>query len=694
MSDPNIQLITSGIAAVADLLVVESGSREAAQAHVAWADFAQQVEQSDDEGPLVQICRRFRLNSFEQKCLLLALAIHIEPRMAALVAKSGTDTFARAVTVRLALERFCATPTERLAARQSFLPSSRLLRHRLIVMGRTEVGASEGLIARRFELTTPTLRFILREHELSESVARVASIELPNVALLNVVLEPRQMNQIMELIDHYRGYRALISDWGFDRVLPYGRGLTLLFSGPSGTGKTLLAQALATHSGRSLIALSAADLPEGEGLDAMLRDIFSEATMRDSLVLVDECEALLGRADKRKATAFKAIEEFEGILVLVTNHPEMLDEGLERRIIYHLPFEIPGPDLRRQIWEVHLPPEVPLQGDIDLDVLANTYDFSGGTIKNAILMAVNRALAETPRKPALTMKLLEAGCRSQLRYALESLTERSTTHLRLEDIVLPERAYRQVREIIAACGNQSVVLNRWGFGRRLVTGKGITVLFDGPPGTGKTFCAEIIAGEFDRALYRVNIPEVVSKWVGETEKHLKAIFQQARVSHAMLLFDEADALFSTRIAETKTSTDRYANMEVNLLLQEIERFPGVCILTTNTYGALDKALIRRIQFRVTFEEPNREQRERIWRVLCPAEAPLAEDVDFGDFAQQYELTGAMIKNVLLRAAYWACDADSPITAKILHESCRDEYVAAGKVTRDTPPGVPPTPLTS
>jgi ATP-dependent 26S proteasome regulatory subunit len=123
-------------------------------------------------------------------------------------------------------------------------------------------------------------------------------------------------------------------------------------------------------------------------------------------------------------------------------------------------------------------------------------------------------------------------------------------------------------------------------------------------------------------------------------------------------------------------------MEVNLLLQEIERFPGVCILTTNFYGALDRALIRRIQFRVTFEEPGEEQRRKIWRVLCPLEAPLADDVDFGSFAARYELTGAMIKNVLLRAAYWACEAGTPITAAILHDSCRDEYVAVGKVTRD------------
>src|SRR5690606_390469 len=123
-----------------------------------------------------------------------------------------------------------------------------------------------------------------------------------------------------------------------------------------------------------------------------------------------------------------------------------------------------------------------------------------------------------------------------------------------KDIVLPEKQDKKVREILAACRNQATVLNTWGFGKKLVTGKGITCLFDGPPGTGKTLCAEIIAGEHDRPLYRVNLPEVVSKWVGETEKNIKAIFQQARISHAMLLFDEADSLFASRVADAKSST--------------------------------------------------------------------------------------------------------------------------------------------
>ena len=679
--DPNLALLLEGVRAAVELLVAEPGEGRA-RAERVWEGFEARAREPNRTEPIARLVDRFGLSTLELRCVLLGLGHRIEPKMSSLVASAGRDLFSRALTVRLAIEKFSADAVQQIHARRAFAPSGTLLRNRIVALGSVEAGASEGLLARRYELTQPTVRYLLQEDELSDGVARVARLERPEVSLLNVILEPEEMRQVRELVEHHASYRKLITEWGFDRILPYGRGLTLLFSGPPGTGKTLLAHALASHARRPVISLSAADLPESEGVEATLRDLFSEATMRDALVLVDECEALVGKGDRRKATAFKAIEGFEGIVIMTTNHPEGLDEGVDRRVIYSLGFDLPEAAIRRQIWEVHLPPEVPLEGDIDLDALANTYDFAGGTIKNAILVAVNRALARNPSAPVLTMELLDEGCRSQLSYALEDLTVRSTTHLRLDDIVLPTRARRKVEEMIAAIRNRSVVLNRWGFGRKLVTGKGIISLFDGPPGTGKTLCAEIVAGEFDRPIYRVNIPEVVSKWVGETEKHIREIFQQARISHAMLLFDEADSLFSARVSEGKSATDRYANMEVNLLLQEIERFPGVCILTTNFYGSLDRALIRRVQFRVTFEEPDAVQRQRIWEVLCPPEVPLAPDVDWKALAESYELTGGMIKNALLRAAYWAADRGSELTQPILEESCMDEYVAAGKVARD------------
>ena len=690
-TETNAAVLAEGISLVADLLLAGDPALPPEQAtalDARWAALEHHLRSSETPVPLAELVARAALDSFELKCVLLALSRHIQPSVARVVEAASRDLEAPGITVGLALDRFCTDADGRALARRSFLRGGRLLTHRVVRLGETVFGQGDGLLDQRFDLTQPARRYLLGEDELGEPLARAAMLSHPAVSPQNVVVPLEHMRTLRELITDNDRHRVL-ADWGLDRVVTEGRALTLLFSGPSGTGKTLLAKALACELGKPLLEVSAVDLPESQGVEALLDELFAEAAMRDAVVLIDECDSLVGKGDRRRVAAFRALEGFNGLAILTTNQPELLDDALERRILYHVPFERPGAAERRQIWEIHLPPSVPFDGPIDLDTLADLYDFTGGTIKNAVLVAANlaasRATARNGAPPAITQALLEEACASQVRYALEDLTVRTTTHLRLKDIVLPDEIMRKVYDLLAACRNQAAVMNRWGFGERLVTGKGVTTLFDGPPGTGKTYCAEILAGELGRPLYRVNIPEVVSKWVGETEKHIRQIFQQARLTHAMLLFDEADSLFASRSTETRSATDRYANMEVNLLLQEIERFSGICILTTNFFGALDKALVRRIQFRVTFEEPDATQRALIWRTLCPQRADLAPDVDFAALAKRFDLTGGMIKNALLRAAYWAMDQGSPIDQTRLLAACREEYKAAGKLVREGEP---------
>ena len=241
---------------------------------------------------------------------------------------------------------------------------------------------------------------------------------------------------------------------------------------------------------------------------------------------------------------------------------------------------------------------------------------------------------------------------------------------------------QRLDEILSACRDKDVVQNRWGLGRRLVTGRGISVLFDGPPGTGKTLAAEIIAQTLDRPLYRVHIPNVVSKWVGETEKNIAEVFSRAASTLAVLLFDEADSLFSKRTTDVKSSNDRYANQEVNLLLQEIERYTGIVILTTNLFGGLDDALKRRIQYRISFPMPGPEERARIWERLVPGEAPISADVDFQALARTFEFAGGNIKNAIVRACYRAYGDGGRLTQGHLVAAGRVECESAGMVVRE------------
>ena len=222
------------------------------------------------------------------------------------------------------------------------------------------------------------------------------------------------------------------------------------------------------------------------------------------------------------------------------------------------------------------------------------------------------------------------------------------------------------------------MLYSWGFSDKLATGKGLVVLLSGDPGTGKTLAAEVIAAELKLPLYRINPAKVVSKYVGETEKNLNEILVQARATHSILFFDEADALFSARIAKVETANDRFVNLETNFLLQQLERYEGIVILATNLETSIDQAFRRRIAYHVTIPFPKPADRQQIWRTLLPARAPVGK-IDFVRLGKSYELSGGHIKNAILRAAYAAAQREVSIDHALLSEGAEAECAAAGKL---------------
>jgi SpoVK/Ycf46/Vps4 family AAA+-type ATPase len=252
--------------------------------------------------------------------------------------------------------------------------------------------------------------------------------------------------------------------------------------------------------------------------------------------------------------------------------------------------------------------------------------------------------------------------------------------MRIDDLILVDEVKDQVREVIEAVSAQQVVFREWGFGQKFNKGRGLSALFDGEPGTGKTLSAEIIAAELGLNLYRVNVANVVSKYIGETEKNLTRVFAEARSAHSVLLFDEADSLFSKRV-EVKHSNDRFANMEVNTLLQLMERYDGLVILTTNLKTSLDTAFERRLSFKVSFPFPEPHIRADLWRQMLPTSAPVQEALDFELLGRSYELSGGSIKNAVLRAAYRAASHRMPLSMTLLDDAAKRECQAAGKLYR-------------
>ena len=222
-----------------------------------------------------------------------------------------------------------------------------------------------------------------------------------------------------------------------------------------------------------------------------------------------------------------------------------------------------------------------------------------------------------------------------------------------------------------------MVYSDWGFDRKLSTGKGLNVLFSGPSGTGKTMAAEIIARETQLDIFKIDLSNVVSKYIGETEKNLSKIFKEAETSNAILFFDEADALFGKR-SEVKDAHDRYANIEIGYLLQKMEEFDGVVILATNLSKNIDDAFLRRIQIAVEFPFPDESHRKLIWTRMFPDESPLSKDIDYKFLSEKIKLAGGNIKNMAVAAAFYAAENSGEINMHHIMHAARREYQKIGK----------------
>jgi SpoVK/Ycf46/Vps4 family AAA+-type ATPase len=300
-------------------------------------------------------------------------------------------------------------------------------------------------------------------------------------------------------------------------------------------------------------------------------------------------------------------------------------------------------------------------------VLAQQFEFGPAAAAGTARAAVQAAVL---RREAPGWLDVWRAARDRTHAGMESLAQRVEPRNGWDDLVLPDTVAAQLVELAGQCTSRAVVYERWGFGAKLTRGRGLTALFAGPSGTGKTLAAEVLASELDLAMYRIDLAGVVSKYIGETEKNLRRVFNAAEGGGAILFFDEADALFGKR-SEVRDSHDRYANIEVDYLLQRMEEYRGLAILATNRKSHIDQAFLRRLRFVIDFPLPSEELRMRIWRRAFPPDAPI-EGVDW-DVLARLEISGASIKSIALYAAFLAAGDGGVIGMEQLVRAAVREY---------------------
>jgi hypothetical protein len=458
--------------------------------------------------------------------------------------------------------------------------------------------------------------------------------------------------------------------------------LLVSVEGPIGSGRRTAVAELAARAGIDAVAVDVRRLPQTSGaLEQALGALRRECVLRGAVPVIAEVDDLIeGGPDGggRMRTLGRILDDFPGVAV-VTGSRVGIEIPVSRSLL-RVDWPVADTATRQALWTQYL------AGDADqlaaeLAELALRYRLGAGGIEKAAEAA--RLIARARGNGSgLGMRDLIDGVRNNIAERLGSLATRVEVKQSWDDLVLSPDILDQVNAVIARVRRAHEVYEDWGFQRKAARGIGVPVLFSGPPGTGKTMVAGIIARELDLELLQVDLSQVVSKWIGETEKQLSKVFDAAEAGHALLLFDEADALFSKR-TEVKGSTDRYANLEVNYLLQRVESFGGITVLTTNLETGIDKALKRRLAAHVVFWPPDEDEREELWRrLLDTGSAPVAGDIDLEKLARGYpDMSGANIRNAVLAAAFLASSESSKITQAHLERAARGEYRTMGRVLR-------------
>ncbi|MEO8258896.1 MAG: ATP-binding protein [Acidobacteriota bacterium] len=616
------------------------------------------------------LARLFALSPLEVRTLVICLAPELRRKYDTLYAYIQDDVTRKPPSVDLVLDVLCPLEGDRWRARAAvFADDAPLFRHgilRKLDDPRSPSGSSG--LAHFLQLDQRILHYLVEGDEVDGRLASYATLLHPASALEQVVVDPVVKSRLSRLCQRWLSQ------------VPTGRqSCAVYLQGARGTGRLDLAMGLCGQCGRRLLHVDM-QLVLGRELDpaTVIRTALREGLLWDAAIYVDECDALLQEDLKSRGwlkTLARVASEYGQLIFLSGGLPWPRHGAFDSDVSVAVELPIPEVALRRTAWE-HALRRVPSSEPSWAGELASQFRLTPGQIHDAAAAVVKHQVM-AGEEAAVTRADLYAACRQQSHHKLAELAVRIEPHYHWDDLVLPGRQLDQIKELCGQVVNRQRVYDDWGFARKLTYGRGISALFAGPSGTGKTMAAEVVAGELQLDLYKIDLSGVVNKYIGETEKNLARIFHEAEASNAILFFDEADALFGKR-TRVSDAHDRYANIETSYLLQRMEAYEGIVILATNLRENMDDAFTRRIRFIVDFPFPDAASRKLIWQTHFPREAPVSADLDYDWLADQLQITGGNIRNIVLNAAFCAAAADGAVEMTHVLHGTRREFEKIGK----------------
>jgi SpoVK/Ycf46/Vps4 family AAA+-type ATPase len=620
------------------------------------------------------LARLFNLTFIEEQVLLICLAPELERKYEKFYAYLQDDVTRKKPTTALILDLLCRTPPEKIAARAVFDSQAPLLKYRLLQISDGAPDGPTPLPGRSLKLDDRIVELLLGHRVLDARIASCARLTFPDT----------EWGQASVDEDIRRRTRRFVRSH-FDRTESDSPELIFHFHGPYGAGKHALAEAVCHELG---IPLLVCDLEKTLNLTGSFEEavwlLGREAALHQAAICLENFDCLIVDEEKnqdRIGALMQAIRTFSTLTFLLGRRSWKPQGVIAGHAFISLALPIPDELTRKDFWLRECAGIDQVDGDVDWDGLAGRFRLTPGQIRDAVATARDRAAWRDPDDRRITSDDLYAACRDHSNQKLAALAQKIQPKYRWPDIVLPVDRLQQLREICNHVKYRALVYREWGFDQKLSLGKGLNALFAGPSGTGKTMSAEIMAGELGLDLYKIDLSTVVSKYIGETEKNLARIFEEAETSNAILFFDEADALFGRR-SEVRDSHDRYANIEIGYLLQKMEEYQGAVILATNFRKNMDDAFVRRMHSTVEFPFPGENDRRRIWEQVWPQGTPRSPDLNLEFMARRFEMAGGNIRNIALAAAFLAAADGRVITMPHLIRATRREYQKMGKVVTE------------
>ena len=638
---------------------------------------------------LEHLATAFGLERFEIDTLLICLAPTLDLRYERLYGYLQDDVTRKRPSVNLVLDLLCergpstssGRGPDRLTMWSHFADDAPLFKYQLLERMPESGPGKPPLLSQTLSVDEAIVAWLLGRYQPHADLGSYATLSHPQENEADALLAAEATG--------CEALSPMASRWPI-----------IVFHGPDQASQEATARLLAAQEGRPLLtvnltAVTEAELPPLRALRLALRD----ARLTSALPYLTGWDACL--VDGAPPAGLLAELCAYPDLAIVAGRAAWQPKGLYRyRELLWLEFPIPAYPQRCALWTHFLRIgesasqrisesangristdrdvlDLSLEQGREWDVtgLAGQFQLTAGQIRDAVASAKDLA---AQRGGPLQSQDLFAAARTHSNPRLAGLARKIVPRYGWQDIVLPGDQLALLREIVATVRGRPQVLEEWGVGKKLASSKGVTVLFSGPPGTGKTMAAEIIAAELGLDLYKIDLSTVVSKYIGETEKNLERIFNEAQTSNAILFFDEADALFGKR-SEVRDSHDRYANIEISYLLQRMEAYDGVAILATNLRANLDEAFTRRLQFAVDFPFPDEADRLRIWQTLFPPDVPRDAELDFDLLARRFKLAGGNIRNILVSAAYLAASDRQCVTMEHLLHGTRRELQKMGRL---------------